>query len=185
MAKVVEGCTELLCCYTSEGHKSPFPLMRVDGNIYVLPGVPSTMRSKWPHIKECLVDMYSWRTAQFKNRYSTASCSADLFSQDFATVHQFRDLVYRILVRNSLCTARWFDIFWFLGVWLLSSRRDAARTVLAVSSQKQHQKECIKLTECAELFFPMRALLVGSSVHVLFFLVGSLCRSLPQSYLLV
>lgn len=69
MAKIVEGCTELLSCYTTEGQKSPFPLMRVDENIYVLPGVPVIMRSKWPCIKECLVEMYGWRTAQFKNRY--------------------------------------------------------------------------------------------------------------------
>lgn len=68
MAKVVEGCTELLSCYDPDGSKSPFPLMRVDAQIYVLPGVPSLMRSKWPRIKECLVDMYSWRTAHFKNR---------------------------------------------------------------------------------------------------------------------
>lgn len=66
MATVVEGCTELLSCYTDEGQKSPFPLMRVDGNIYVLPGVPSVMRSKWPHIKKYLLEMY--RSASFKNR---------------------------------------------------------------------------------------------------------------------
>ena len=58
MAKVVEGCTELLSCYDADGVKSPFPLMRVDDNIYVLPGVPSLVRSKWPCIKESLVDMY-------------------------------------------------------------------------------------------------------------------------------
>jgi molybdopterin-biosynthesis enzyme MoeA-like protein len=69
MAKVVEGCTELLPCCTTEGQRSPFPLMRVDGNIYVLPGVPSIMRSKWHCVRECLVGMYSWKPESFRNRF--------------------------------------------------------------------------------------------------------------------
>jgi hypothetical protein len=103
MARVVEGCTELLPCFTAEGHKSPFPLMRVDGTIYVLPGVPSIMRSKWPCIRDCLVSMYSWRTEEFKNRFvsgSTIQCALPVCCTTLARTAQ--RIVFIFAVQSTI-----------------------------------------------------------------------------------
>ena len=64
MAKVPEGCSELIPYSDANGAPSPFPLLAV-GNVYVLPGVPSLVRAKWPVVRRQLQQRYGGYCASF------------------------------------------------------------------------------------------------------------------------
>ncbi|KAK9813658.1 hypothetical protein WJX73_002147 [Symbiochloris irregularis] len=54
MAETPAGEVEAIDYTLSDGQPSPFPLIRCR-NIYVLPGIPELLRSKWKVVRQCLL----------------------------------------------------------------------------------------------------------------------------------
>eukprot|EP00892_Ulva_mutabilis_P011592 jgi/Ulvmu1/8805/UM048_0060.1 len=67
MARVPEGCSELLPYSLPDGSTSPFPLLKV-ANVFVLPGVPKLVQAKWAPLQEQLLRHVGQDTAHFCNR---------------------------------------------------------------------------------------------------------------------
>jgi molybdopterin-biosynthesis enzyme MoeA-like protein len=75
MAQMPEGSTELIRHNEASGQPSPFPLLKVN-NIFVLPGVPKIVRSKWDAIKENLEQQFGASASVFHNRWVACLSSA-------------------------------------------------------------------------------------------------------------
>lgn len=69
MARLPEGCSEVLPYALPDGTASPFPLLKVR-NVYVLPGVPKLVEAKWEPLRREL-ERHTWPgTAQYRNRHA-------------------------------------------------------------------------------------------------------------------
>lgn len=67
MARMPEGITELLPHLQPDGTPAPFPLLKVR-NVFVLPGIPSIVRSKWAAVKAHLLTEFGESSRAFHNR---------------------------------------------------------------------------------------------------------------------
>lgn len=72
MALVPEGCSELIRYKDTNGNSSPFPLLIVR-NMFVLPGVPALVQSKWPAVCEQLQKRFGAAAPAFCNRCALSS----------------------------------------------------------------------------------------------------------------